>query len=212
MPEFQTEEQQVEAIKSFWQENGNSIIAGLIVGLGGFIGFNYYQDSKLADETKVTDAYQTMVDAGAKNAADLPAAADKFVANNAETSLAAFAEFALAKTAVESQDYAKAEKHLAAAVTKAADQGIKGIATVRLARVQMQQENYQEALTTLSAELPASFKATVEEAKGDVYLKQGKADLARSAYQAAIDADGLASSPALQMKLDDLAQAINLPN
>ena len=46
--------------------------------------------------------------------------------------------------------------------------------------------------------------------KGDTYLLQGKKELARNAYQTAIDADGLASSPNLQMKLDDLATAVNI--
>ncbi len=50
-----------------------------------------------------------------------------------------------------------------------------------------------------------------EEIKGDIYLQQGKQDLARTAYQAAIAADGLATSPSLQIKLDDLAQVVNLP-
>jgi len=39
---------------------------------------------------------------------------------------------------------------------------------------------------------------------------QGKKELARNAYQVAIAADGLAGSPGLQMKLDDLATAVNL--
>ena len=58
--------------------------------------------------------------------------------------------------------------------------------------------------------LPESFRAAIEEIKGDTYLLQGKKELARNAYQAAIDADGLASSPNLQMKLDDLATAVNI--
>ena len=50
----------------------------------------------------------------------------------------------------------------------------------------------------------------MEEIKGDAYLKQGKIEQARTAYQQAIVTDGLTSSPILQMKLDNLAQAINL--
>ena len=50
----------------------------------------------------------------------------------------------------------------------------------------------------------------LEEIKGDTYLLQGKKELARNSYQVAIAADGLASSPSLQMKLDDLATAVKL--
>ena len=35
---YSTEEQQVEAIKSFWKENGSQIIVGAVLGLGGFSG------------------------------------------------------------------------------------------------------------------------------------------------------------------------------
>ena len=64
--------------------------------------------------------------------------------------------------------------------------------------------------TFSSSPLPESFSAEVEEIKGDVYLLQNKAELARNAYQAAIAAGGLTNSPSLQMKLDDLATAIDL--
>ncbi|MEW8396328.1 MAG: tetratricopeptide repeat protein, partial [Candidatus Thiodiazotropha sp.] len=39
MSEYQTEEEQVEAIKRWWKENGTSVIAGLVIGLGGIFGW-----------------------------------------------------------------------------------------------------------------------------------------------------------------------------
>ncbi|MEY8214094.1 MAG: tetratricopeptide repeat protein, partial [Colwellia sp.] len=69
---------------------------------------------------------------------------------------------------------------------------------------------YTEALATLAKPLPESFTANIEEIKGDTYLLQNKKELARNAYQAAITANGLANSPGLQMKLDDLSTLVNL--
>ena len=37
--EFETEEQQVEAIKKWWKEYGLTIAVGLVLGLGGIFGF-----------------------------------------------------------------------------------------------------------------------------------------------------------------------------
>jgi len=99
---------------------------------------------------------------------------------------------------------------LQTAIEKSDNEGVKAIATVRLARVQVELAQYDNAIATLSAPLPASFTASAEEIKGDAYLKQDKIDLAKNAYQAAIDELGQASNPALQMKLDDLAQHIVL--
>tara|TARA_R110001583_G_scaffold79170_3_gene214050 strand:- start:8681 stop:9337 length:657 start_codon:yes stop_codon:yes gene_type:complete len=207
---YQTEEQQVEAIKSYWQENGNMIIAGIALGFAGFIGFNLYKDSKLDDEIAVSDSYQTLIENSVKDKAAFGENAEKFIKENSGTSYESLTALALAKEAAAIKDWQSAQTQLAAAIKSAPSDGIKGIASVRLARVQIQQEQYEQALTTLATPLPESFNAAIEEIKGDTYLLQDKKELARNAYQAAIAADGLASNPNLQMKLDDLATAINL--
>ena len=43
---YSTEEQQVDAIKQFWKDYGNSILIGAVVGLGGLYAWNYYSDVK----------------------------------------------------------------------------------------------------------------------------------------------------------------------
>jgi len=207
---YQTEEQQVEAIKGYWEENGNMIIAGIALGFAGFIGFNLYKDSKLEDELAVSDSYQVLIENSAKDKAAFGENAEKFIKENSGTSYVSLTALALAKEAAAKKDWPSAQTQLIAAIKNAPSDGIKGIASLRLARVQIQQEQYEQALTTLGKPLPESFTAAIEEVKGDTYLLQGKKELARNAYQAAIAADGLASSPNLQMKLDDLATAINL--
>jgi predicted negative regulator of RcsB-dependent stress response len=206
----QTEEQQVEAIKTFWSENGNAIIAGLVIGFSGFIGLNYYNDYQLQQELNTSEAYQTMMEASTEEGANFEAAGNAFIAENDASSYAMLTSIALAKEAAENQNWEKAETYLLTAIEKSVDDGIKAIATVRLARVQLQLEKYEAALATLAPELPDSFDASVEEIKGDIYFKQGKSELARTAYQAAIDGASDSSNPALQMKLDNLAQVINL--
>jgi len=207
---YQTEEQQVEAIKGYWQENGNMIIAGIVLGFAGFIGFNFYKDNVLEQEIAVSDSYQTLIENSTKDKAAFAENAQKFISENANTSYASLTALALAKEAADKKDWQAAQTQLTTALNSAPTEGIKGIASLRLARVQIQLEQYEEALTTLAKPLPASFTAAIEEVKGDTYLLQGKKELARNAYQAAIAADGLASSPNLQMKLDDLATAVNL--
>jgi len=208
---YQTEEQQVEAIKGYWQENGNTIIAGIVLGFAGFIGFNLYQDNQLDNELSVSDSYQALLASASKDNSTFNANAATFISENAETSYASLAALALAKEAAAEKNWAEAQTQLTTAIASAPSEGIKAIASLRLARVQVQLEQYTPALATLATTLPESFTAAIEEVKGDIYLLQGKKELARTAYQAAITADGLASSPALQMKVDDLATVVNLP-
>ncbi len=207
---YQTEEQQVEAIKGYWAENGNMIIAGIALGFAGFIGFNVYKDSKLEEELAVSDSYQTLLEASVNDKATFAQNAEKFISENAGTSYESLTALALAKEFATDKDWENAQAQLTVAINSAPSDGIKAIASLRLARVQIQQEQYEQALSTLAQPLPESFRAAIEEIKGDTYLLQGKKELARNAYQAAIDADGLASSPNLQMKLDDLATAVNI--
>ena len=208
---YQTEEQQVEAIKSYWQQNGNTIIAGIALGFAGFIGFNLYQDNKLEQEMIVSDSYQALIEQSGKDAKDFIANGEKFISENGNNSYVTLTALALAKESATHKDWQQVQKQLTTAIESAPTDGIKAIASLRLARVQVQLEQYSDALTTLNSNLPESFTAAIEEIKGDTYLQQGKNDLARSAYQAAIAADGITTSPSLQIKLDDLAQVTTLP-
>ncbi|WP_448566960.1 YfgM family protein [Thalassotalea ganghwensis] len=207
----QTEEQQVETIKRIWSEYGNSIIAGLTIGLGGFIGFNFYQENKLEQELATADAYQSVVEllAEEKNEA-FRSQANAFIAENKESAYAVLTALSLAKDAATHQDWSQAEQHLTTAINQSTDKAITGIAVLRKARVQLQQEKITEALATLETPIAASFAASVDEIKGDAYLMQGKKELARNAYQAAITASGDNVPSALQMKLDDLAESVSI--
>ena len=212
METYQTEEQQVEAIKKFWQENGNFIIGGILVGLGSFVGFNYYKDSKLESEESTTAAYMEMMQAAETNGDNFAQDGEAFINAHKESSFASFTSLALAKDAVSHKDWTGAAKHLQMAIDNAADEGVKSIALLRLARVQLQQEQADKALATLSTEMAEGFAGVAEEVKADAYLMQGKPELARTSYQAAIDALGTAaaSNQSLQMKLDNLAEHVEL--
>jgi predicted negative regulator of RcsB-dependent stress response len=208
----QTEEQQVAAIKNFWKENGNAIIAGLVLGFSGFIGYGYYQDHKMQQELTVAESYRAVVELADSDKTAYRDAANAFLSEFGDSSYASLTSLALAKNAAEHQDWSKVAEHLKHAIDKSVDSGITGIASVRLARVQVQLGQYDEAIATLSLPLPASFNAAIEEIKGDAYLKQNNLELARNAYQAALSVEGGNPSPSLQMKLDDIAENVSLVN
>jgi len=206
---YQTEEQQVEAIKSFWQQNGNAVIAGVVLGLGGFAAYGYYQDYTLTQQVATADSYLNNVEQNGKNISQFDKAGEQFIAKHGDSSYAVFTAFAIAKNAVAAKNWKQAENELNIAIAKAPNSGLKAIALVRLARVQIQQQQYAQALASLAKPMPKSFTATVEDIKGDVYRLQNKKQLALAAYQESINAGGLTTNPALQTKVDDLAEALN---
>jgi predicted negative regulator of RcsB-dependent stress response len=80
---------------------------------------------------------------------------------------------------------------------------LKVLASLRLSRVQIEMNQLDAALSTLSNVTNDAFSAEVSELKGDVYQKQGKFDDARLAYSNALEKN--ANNPLLQMKLDNLS-------
>lgn len=197
---YSTEEQQAEAIKRFFRENGLSLALGVIVGLGGLYGWKAYNQNQITTAEQASDAYTTLV-----SGESVLSSADTFISENKDTNYATLAAFVAAKDAVEANDLDAASEKLSWIVSNVKNDELKAIAITRLARVQIAQQQYDEALTSLNASLPDAFSANVAELKGDIYTKQGDKKQARVAYQAAVDAGGLTSNPLLQIKLDDLA-------
>ncbi|MCY7294586.1 YfgM family protein [Alteromonas sp. a30] len=202
MDQFRTEEEQVEAIKKFWKENGAAIVLGAVLGFGGLWGWRYYNAEQLASQEQASNAYESAVRSlGQSQEAFTEVKA--FVDENNESSYAVMAALRLAKEAVERGDLSEAQKQLEWVTNSQADIVIKDIALLRLARVQAEQENFSAAQASLNKIVSESYLAQVEEIKGDIYRKQGMFDEAEKAYTAALGSDE--TNDLLQMKLDDLA-------
>lgn len=206
MSVYQTEEEQVEAIKSWWKQNGKSVIAGLVLGgaiLGGtklWVGHQQQQEAAASTEYQVVvnglenDKPDTVLEHGAV-----------LVDQYSDTPYAPLAALAMAKVKVDQGKPGEAETHLRWVIDHAKQADMKRVATLRLAKLQFGQGKGDEALSLLAAGEPGSFKAPYEELKGDIYSQQGKTEPARSAYEAALAAlpEG-ADRTYLKMKLENL--------
>ena len=207
MEVYSTEEQQEEAIKKFIKENWLVVLVGATLGLGGVYGWKYYNASQQAQQAADSDAYAAVVSELGKEGVDAVAKANEYRAGHDNKSYTVMLAMHAAKEAVKNKDFAEAQNQLKWAADNAQDISYKAVILTRLARVQAEQEKYDDALATLSFAFPESFVAQVEEIKGDIYFKQGNVEKARAAYQLAADNDGLTNNNGLQYKLDDLAQA-----
>ncbi len=205
---YNTEEQQVEAIKRFFREHGLSMAAGILIGLGGLYGFREYQAAQLEAQEAQSAAYAVLVDKAAAEGADKKAwltDAQKFIADHKDSSYSHLTALMAAKEAVVLKDYATAEQQLEAVAKGSKVPEVIAVAQLRLARVQAEQAKYKEALATLSATMPAAFAAQQNELKGDVLLKTGDEAAALSAYKAAQAGAEAGKNPLLDVKLNELA-------
>ena len=203
---YSTEEQQAEAIKRFFKENGITLGLGIVIGLGGLYGWKAYNQNQLSSAEQASDAFNKVIEGAGSQDSDVVAKSDAFIEQYNGSSYAVLAAFVAAKEAVDNDDLALAAEKLTWAQKNAGKAELQAVATTRLARIQLAQKDYDAALATLDTQLPESYKANVAELKGDIYLAQGDKAQARASYQAAADNGGLESNPLLQVKLDDLAE------
>lgn len=202
MEQFATEEQQVEAIKRFWKENGMAIVVGAVVGLGGLWGWRYYNQSQIDSKEAASASYQQAMEQLAQGQ---DAQALALAKEQGDAGYTLLLTLQLAQQAVESNDLESAASQLKFAADSAPDANLQSIAKLRLARVQLALEDASAALSTVQSITGDAFSAQSEEIKGDAYVQQGDFDKARLAYGQALEAN--ANNSLLKMKLDNLSVA-----
>ncbi|MDH3714875.1 MAG: tetratricopeptide repeat protein [Gammaproteobacteria bacterium] len=206
MAEFETEEQQLEALRKWWQENGRGIVVGVVLGLGavgGWRGWVYYTEARAESASAI---YQTLMRNLTNNElTDIAAQAQELIEDYASTPYAELAALGDARAAVEQADYERAKKSLQWARDNANQQNIRHIARIRLARVLRQSGDLDAALEAIDVAFPAAFLAAAEELRGDLYLAKGDRDKARDAYRKALGASySSVDRELVEMKFNDL--------
>lgn len=198
-----TEEQQVEQIKAWWKENGKAVVLGAVIGLGGLYGWRYYQSEVQAAKEQASDAYTQVINRLESGQADAVADVQAFITAHESSQYSVLAALQLAKAQVKAGELDAAAQQLSWAIGNTQDEAILPIAQTRLARIYAEQQKFDQALAELDKVTASSWQAKVAELRGDVLLQQGDSVAAREAY---VSAQQLGASPALQIKLDDLAQ------
>ncbi|KQV45049.1 tetratricopeptide repeat protein [Massilia sp. Root335] len=181
------EQEQIANFKAFWDRFGNLISWVLILALGGYAAYNFWnshQRTQAAEASGLYDGLTAAIQAGDKAkvqrfTSDIE---DKF----GSTAYAPMAALAAAKAAFDTNDLKTAKAQLQWAADHGDDE-YKAIARLRLSGVLLDEKAYDQALALLNGEFPAQFAAEVQDRKGDVFVAQNKLADARTAYQAALD-------------------------
>ncbi len=215
--EYRTEEEQVEALKKWWQENGKSVLIGIGLALALIYGWKAWQGHQRQVSETVSTIYFDLVDAvqvaqensEQANQATINHLVDKLKAEHADSIYALYASLLAAKQAVAKNDLDAAEKQLQWVVDRSeAASSLHIIARLRLARVIYAQGNTEQALALTESIQAGAYTAVYQEFLGDLYLNQGRIEEARSAYRSALaETEKVGTNnPLLTIKLNDLAQ------
>lgn len=169
------EQEQLDALKHFWNQWGNLITWLLIAALAAYAawtGWQYWERRQGALAAVLYDEIDRSAQAGdlqrlERALADMK---DKY----GSTAYAAQGALLAAKTLHDKDKPAEAKATLAWVADKAPGDGLKAIARLRLASLQTGEKAYDEALKTLSGSFPDPFVALAADRRGDALLLQGK--------------------------------------
>lgn len=208
MERYQTEDEQVQAIKDWWKENGRAVIAGLIIGIGAIAGYRYWTQYQTSQSEQASMIYaQVVASTATADAEKAFAQGQNLISNYSGTPYAGLAALSLAKLAQTKADYVTAATHLRWILDNNADTGLQHVARLRLARVLVADNKPDLALSLLNETDTTGFTTLYQEARGDILLQLGKQAEAAAEYNKAL-AD-LDMNPQrrriLEMKYNDLA-------
>lgn len=212
MVELRSEEEQLDAVKRWWKENGMSLIAGVVLAAAGVFGWNAWQNYQQGQSEAASMRYQQIVNMTSANelGEDALASAREMVSElNDEHGDTLYAELALlldARLAVQQGDLEGARTALENVASESSRRYVQSLAWLRLARVELADGNPTQALALLDEPINDALAAQRANVRGDAFAAQGDTEAARDAWQTAMDVSQTQDQPlyGVQLKLDDL--------
>ncbi len=210
MAAYESEQEQIEAIKKWWKENGASLLTGIIIGLTLLFGWRAWDTYTQQRAEAASTIYERMVIAIEKNE-------EKIIRETSTTLLseynnspyATLASLSLARRDLESGNIDSSHAQLQWVIEYSQLPEFVAIARLRKVRLFLAQNKLSEAKMLLFSEPKLDkFKGTYEELRGDIALAEKKLTNARQAYKAALNTEVLSAEHRrlIQMKLDDVGE------
>ena len=190
-----SEEEQIKQLKKWWDDNGVSTLVSIALEISVVLGWQGWQRNQQANQDAAAFAYQELanvIDQVRQSPDDIKIAQATFLADDlkekyADTGYGYFAALLNAKQAVADKDFDRAEDELKWVLSQKPTEEIQLLAQLRLARVLLAAERYDEGLIDLPQVSDSVFAPLFAEVRGDIFLAQEQHQQAYDAYKQAED-------------------------
>ena len=180
------EQEQLDQIKHFWKQYGNAITWALIVVLGAFASWNFYQywqRNQAVQAAALFDEVDRAVQS--TDVARIDRVFGDMKDRFASTAYAQQSALLVARQYVNLNKPDSAKAALTWLSAQSSDAGYQSVAKLRLAAILTDTKSFDAALAQLDGGFPASFEALVADRKGDIFALQGEKVKAVAEYQKA---------------------------
>lgn len=201
------EQEQLDALKTWWKDNGKWLIAALVIALAAYGALTYwkhYQGKQAAEASTLYDEVLKQVASNDPKRINDSVAA--LVEKYSNTAYAPRAQLLAVQANMQTKDLARAKTQLEWVIAHASESGLQDTARLKLSGILLDEKNYTEAMKLLNATHPDAFMGLYSDIKGDVLAAQGKTEEARAAYKLAFEKMDSKSAyrNLIQLKLDGL--------
>jgi len=213
MDNYETEEQQVEAIKKWWVENYKMIVVAAVVGIGSILGMQQWKLNKTVNAQNASIEYDQLLQSVSNSSEGvvdqkMTEMVEKLQSEYSGSPYAALASLLEAKEMLEAGKPLEAEKNYQWVINNSEFLTLQHIARIRLATLQSAQGKDEDALKLLDVD-QGSFKAGYMEIKGDILVSLNRINEAKAAYDQALQAYASigANTRILEVKRNDLGNS-----
>jgi predicted negative regulator of RcsB-dependent stress response len=204
---YDSDDEQVEALKKWWNENGRSIVVGAVLGLGAVFGWQAWTQHQEQVASQASLRYEKMSQAiQAGNVESVLKQGEKIITEWPESSYAVFASLDMAKIQLGQGDSTAAKKQYEWVLANSGDASLKQMARLRLARILLSENSIDKAEAVAAKADKDSYNGEFAALRGDIARAKQDYAAARNAYLEALNGD-VGNRRMIQMKLDDLAKA-----
>ncbi len=205
MASYETEEQQVEALKEWWKQNGIAVITGAGLGIGALFGWWGWTEHKETQAQEASDIFTKVQEAIITNNVNAVTEHAKSLQENyTSTPYASLASLYEAKINSEKGDLTAAEQSLRWVIDHSKQDDVKNIARIRLSRVLIAENKLDEAAAVVNSGMSDAYLSLVNEVRGDIFVAKGEIEQARQAYDQALQNPDADNIEFLQLKRDNL--------
>lgn len=208
MSDYDSEKEQVEAIKKWWDANGTWLLLGLAVGFSGLFGYRYYESYTLRrDQDASTNFENFLAQVEQKNSELALSTGRALIAEFPASPYATLSALQMARLELDQGNIEAARAEVAWAAKNAAMTELGALAELRRTRLALLEGDIDTAAASLPDLLKDDSLLTLELA-GDIQAAQGDLDAAAATYERILALPKVVAEDrqVIEMKLDAIGQ------
>jgi predicted negative regulator of RcsB-dependent stress response len=182
------EQEQLAALKGWWQDHGNLIVTAVVavaLAAAGWRGWNWYQSKQSLEASTLYQMLTRAVQAG--DAKTMRDASGALAEDYPRTLYASMGALVSARYYFDHRNLKDAKAQLEWVLERSRSDDLKDLARLRLAAVLLDEKAYDDALKKLDVQHGEGYAAQYAALRGDVLVAKRQAKEAKAAYQVALD-------------------------